>query len=318
MEDVMGRRMLALATCLTIVGCGPDGQDLAEVPGSPLEGKADNAQSATVPTLKFDAAWQESASGPLLAGGKVAIDYDEARLPNCRASHNGNPGWQITAYLKAIPGGAVATAELFAHASSATGAPDYYSWVKQVPVLSIPAGTREVELWFKNVSAFDHPCTEWDSDYGRNYRFGVVDAGAAIALNKDWSVTRKGELLAGGSVTVSYATERMTAIANGSGYVSFFASKYHCYGYGCCEQEYQNTLHVRFAASGGFTAHPLVGGSATIALPAGASRLELYVDSDVYTTTWYCGGAAGPKYRQPIPDHFYDSNFGKNFVFGLD
>jgi len=301
------------------VGCAPDLGDSLDPALEGTAGKADTAQSATVPTLVFDTSWNESVSGTLTAGGKVAIDYAEGRLPNCRASHNGNPGWQITAYLKALPSGAVSQADLFAHTSKPTGETDYYTWVKQIPVLSIPAGTTELELWFKNVSGFDHPCTEWDSDFGRNYRFSVAAAaGASISFNKDWTITRKGELKAGAEVTLSYAPERMQAIANGSSYFSFFASKYHCYGYGCCEHEYENALHVRFSKSGGWTTLPLSGPSVTCTLPSDATMIETYFDTDVYTTTWYCGGAAGPKYKQPNPDHFYDSNFGKNFFFELD
>jgi hypothetical protein len=327
MDDVMGnatprRRAMrwigGLVIGVLLAGCSPEAvdPDLEQTPA--LAGKADTAQTATVATLVFDKQWNETVSGVLTAGGQVAIDYHESRLPSCRASHNGNPGWQITAYLRTLPGGAVSEAELFAHASKSTGESDYYSWVKQVPVLAIPAGTTELQLWFKNVSGFDHPCTEWDSDFGRNYRFPVAAAaGATVSFNKDWSITRKGALKAGGTVGVSYAPERMKSIANGSGYVSFFASKYHCYGYGCCEQEYQNVLHARFKKNGAWTTLPL-SPAASLAIPADATMLEAYIDSHVYTTTWYCGGAAGPKYRQPTPDLFYDSNFGKNFFFELD
>lgn len=301
--------------------CGGEPDSSVDETLPAVGGKADSTQP-TVATLSFAADWSESQSGVLTAGGQAAIDYDEARLPNCRASHNGNPGWQITAYLKFLPSGAVSDAELFAHQTKPTGEVDYYTWEKQTPLLSIPAGTESIEVWFKNVSAFDHPCTEWDSDFGRNYHF-AVEAGpsATLSFNQDWTIGRKGQLVAGGTLVVSYAPERMQSIAAGSSpYFSFFASKYHCYGYGCCEQEYQQVVHARFASGGAFVAFPIPAGqsSVQIAIPADADQVEIFVDADVYTTTWYCGGAPGPKYRQPTPDHFYDSNYGKNFLFDLD
>lgn len=41
------------------------------------------------------------------------------------------------------------------------------------PVLSLtpPPGARSVELWF--LGSNDGPCTDWDSDYGRNYSFPI-------------------------------------------------------------------------------------------------------------------------------------------------
>jgi len=304
---------------LGLGACGND-EGLAPEQQAGIEGKADTATQ--ISTLTFDAAWNETLSGALVAGGQVSLKYDEARLPNCRASHNGNPGWQITAYVKMVPGGTVAEANFFDYAKTASGAPDYHTWVKQVPTVSIPAGTTELQIWFKNGSGFDHPCTEWDSDFGKNYIFkvGAAPVGGTLTFTKDWQTQKQGLLKAGTTMTVVYAPERMKSIAWGpSQYYSFFASKYHCYGYGCCEQEYKNVLHVRFNGTSAFSAIPLTGPSVQVAIPASAQRIEIYVDADVWTTTWYCGGTPpGQKYKQPTPDHFYDSNFGNNYVVTLD
>jgi len=261
--------------------------------------------------------WDEWATAPIFAGGKVRVDYDEARLPTCRAYHNGNPGWQITAYLYFLPGKTLGTAELFQHATTASGT-DYYSWVKQIPELEVPAGTTEIQAWFKNESGFDSPCTAWDSNFGQNYRLEVDPAPntTTVTFRDDWNVEQSAEIAAGETLAVSYDTDRMVKIANGNQSYSYFAAKYHCYGYGCCSHDYDNRLNVRYHASGAFTAHTIQPGQPVLlTVPADASRVELYFDAEVTTTTWYCGGAEGPKYVQTPADHFYDSHFAKNFVF---
>jgi hypothetical protein len=135
------------------------------------------------PSLVFGADWTESVAGaPLVAGGDFIIAYDPARLPACRAYHDGYPGWQITAFVRFWPSGATTSYPLFDHASTPDGPPDYHSWVEQYPVVAIPAATTEVETWFENISGFDEPCTAWDSDYGRNFHFPVVGAGGDGAI----------------------------------------------------------------------------------------------------------------------------------------
>jgi len=288
-----------------------------EEPTTGPAGKADSLQGAT-PTLVFDKSWSEWASGPIFENGNIAIDYDESRLPTCRASHNGNPGWQITAYVAAMPSGKTIEAPLFNYASGPTG-PNYYSWVKQVPVLNVPAGTTELQVWFKNVSGFDHPCEAWDSDYGKNYRFSVQKApapSATLTFKADWSIAAQGKLAAGSTVSIDYDVARLKAVIDGANPLGYFASKYHCYGYGCCSHTYDNKLHARFSGGGSFSSVALTGAPVQITIPQGAQTLELYFETAAMTTLWYCGGGTGPKTTYG-PDVFYDSNYGKNFLFGL-
>jgi hypothetical protein len=315
---------LRLLTTVTVaLGLGAFVAACAGIPDDdPGAGRSDFTQAETVPptTLSFAADWSETASGPLVAGGRLALDYDAARLPRCRASHNGNPGWQITASVRFLPADTVVERGIMDYAQTATG-PDYYSWVHTVPEVEIPAGTTAVEVWFMNGSGFDNPCTDWDSDFGRNYRFAVAnpETVGTMGFTADWRNVLGGTVARGGTLLVSYAPARMEAIVadaklNG---VPYFASKYHCYGYGCCSFEYERALHVRFHEGDSFATYPMGDLPVALAVPADASRVEVYFDADVYTTTWYCGGAEGPKYRQPGPDRFYDSNFGANFVYTI-
>jgi hypothetical protein len=308
----------ALLLSLSLARCGGEPaveEELAHGPG----GKADSAQ-LTVPTLVFDKDWNERATSPVVAGGKLAIDYDEGRLPNCRASHNGNPGWQITAHLLFLPGGATAEAPLFDYRRTESGAPDYYSWVKQTPTVLVPAGSTEVRVWFHNTSAFDHPCSDWDSDYGDNYRFPVQKPApsASLSFKADWTIDQQGSPKRGALVEIGYDTARLVAIARGPNpSYSTFASKYHCYGYGCCDHSYQNTLRVRFSGGGSFESFPLDGTPMQVAIPTDAAQLEFYFDTEVSTQVWYCGSSPPGPRTTVGPDWFYDSNYGQNYVFPI-
>ncbi len=180
---------------------------LAVVAAAPAAGAAPGPSG---PSLRFDADWTQAVAGAsLVAGGSFIIAYDPARLPACRAYHDGYPGWQITAFVRFWPSGAVASYPLFDHASSPDGPPDYHSWVEQYPVVTIPAQTSEVETWFQNVSGFDEPCTAWDSDYGRNFHFPVVVPAATLHFRDDWSVAVDGAPRAGAPLAIDYDLSRL-------------------------------------------------------------------------------------------------------------
>jgi len=321
----MTRKLLVCMVAVAMTGCGVGALEDGPVDEASASRADFEVAAAPVTTLTFDQAWNETASGPIVAGGKVAVDFDATRLPNCRAYHNGNPGWQIFAYLRFQPSGQTVEQGLFTYKYGPTG-PDYYSWIKTIPQVDVPEGTTGIEAWFKNGSGFDRPCTEWDSNYGHNYSFAVqpapVNALGTMVFQSDWKNLLGGKIARGGKLQITYAPERMKSIvsnakaSNGTG-MGYFAAKYHCYGYGCCSFENNNSVHVRFNSNEAYATYPIGDTYVEVDVPANASTIEIYFDSDVYTTTWYCGGAEGQKYKQPNPDRFYDSNYGYNFVYTL-
>ncbi|MBK8012715.1 MAG: hypothetical protein IPK13_15290 [Deltaproteobacteria bacterium] len=308
----------ALISTAWMVGCG------ADTKGDDMSGAFLSAalSGATTATITFASDWSETVSGRLIAGQKLRVAYDEARLPRCRAWHNGNPGWQITAFARYYPSAITDERPLFDYGMTSTG-PDYHTWIKGMPEFELPPGTEKVVLWFYNRSAFDRPCEDWDSDYGRNYTFSVAYdvALATMDFQSDWRNVLDGNVARGGILTVKYAPERLRTIARSAtiGGVPYFAAKYHCYGYGCCSFEYEDTAHVRFHRGGAFLSLALGDGDAGVPVdvPADAEQVELYFDTSVTTTTWYCGGAEGEHYVQPTRDVFYDSNFGRNFRYTI-
>ncbi|MGC4118703.1 MAG: DUF6209 family protein [Myxococcales bacterium] len=297
---------------LLLSGCGVGAVETGEVQASTSDFLTGTATPAT---LTFDSAWNETAAAPIVAGGQIAIDYDAARLPNCRASHNGNPGWQVIANVMAMPSGQIVSKGIFDYAQTETG-PDYHSWLHTIPVFDVPAGTSELQIWFENSSGFDHPCTEWDSDFGRNYRFSVVAAPSLgiMTFQSNWTNLVTGTVARGGTLLVTYAPERLKSIVDGASSNGYFA-KYHCYGYGCCSHENFNQLHVRFYDHGDFASYTIGDPAVQLSIPADATRVELYFDTEVTTLVWFC---QTPESKSGAgPDRFYDSNYGNNFVFAI-
>lgn len=308
---------LLLAATLAQSSCG------GEAPTQPINartgGKADAVGAA--PALTFDAAWNETASAPLVAGGSFRIIYDEARLPHCRASHNGNPGWNITAFARFAPSGKLVERELFVHPAKPDGSPDYYGWVQTQPVIAIPGDATAVELWFKNRSAYHNPCVAWDSNYGKNYRFPVTATPrSTLRFDTNWRIDESGARLRGGKLLVRYDVTRLERIARGTnGTGDFFQQTYGCFGHTCCSLDWDNSAFVRFHGGGAFSEHALGDSSVqelVLEIPQNASRVELYFRTRVTTRTQQCIDPNAPIISHG-PDTFYDSNFARNFIFSV-
>ena len=134
------------------------------------------------------------------------------------------------------------------------------------------------------------------------------------------------ELVAGGTVHVTYAPSRFYKIIDSESSVGWFASAYHCYGYGCCQVTFPDvTAHYRFD-DGEFASQPLDDDNGfTLPIPSQASKLELYFETPGFDLrTWYCGcGEAcsqenyensGASFRS---HQSYDSRYGENYVFDV-
>ena len=121
---------LFLATSLA--ACVADGQSTDDTTGG---GKADGQS----PVIVFADDWRETASGTLLAGDRVRVDYDLDRLTECRGSTNGSEVWGVTGYAS-FDGAAPVT---FAVSRIENGR------VKPVVAsVEIPASAESVDFWF--------------------------------------------------------------------------------------------------------------------------------------------------------------------------
>jgi len=125
-------------------------------------------------TVRFLAGWSEEQRGAIVGGGLLRIEYDPARLPDCRASYTFAPAWDVEAEGRFLPGGETFSGSVVSFASTGTGlrVDDPSPGAMEVDV---PRGATSVELWFRNWSGMSYPCETWDSNFGQNYRFDVVN-----------------------------------------------------------------------------------------------------------------------------------------------
>jgi hypothetical protein len=139
-----------IAIVLSLTACAQDVGGGATNLGEPIA------------TMHFDAAWNEWVDGPLYAGRTIEVEYDIARLP-CRATRYGRPAWSIIVHYR-FDGGAAQQQVIFGH-EAYPGA--------NVRTIDLPEDASSLELWFESSSASG--CHEWDSDFGNNYRYSIVE-----------------------------------------------------------------------------------------------------------------------------------------------
>jgi hypothetical protein len=106
--------------------------------------------------LVFRADFTEEQIGGIVPGAEVRVEYDAARLPQCRHWRNGHELWDITVHLRWEPSGALVADSVRDGAAT----------------FAVPTGAERAVLWFENTSAIG--CQAWDSDFGANYPFAVL------------------------------------------------------------------------------------------------------------------------------------------------
>ncbi|WP_426752376.1 DUF6209 family protein [Myxococcus sp. Y35] len=116
--------------------------------------------AAPTATIVFQQDWVEYVVGTLRQGQPFVVDYDIARLPECRLLYNGAPTWDVGVRWRFNNGVMGEKSVTQAIGYTRTGTP-----VTIIP----PAGATSVQLWFEN---WDRgTCRRWDSDNGANYSF---------------------------------------------------------------------------------------------------------------------------------------------------
>jgi|HubBroStandDraft_2_1064218.scaffolds.fasta_scaffold84058_1 hypothetical protein len=121
-------------------------------------------------TITFGTGWSQSMSGSLNAGGKLVVDYDLGRMPQCEGvTTDGVSAWNTQAYAYFLPGGELLQGTVKGPYDSVNNA-----WQSQVFETDIPYDATRVALWFE--TSGDGCATGWDSDYGQNYDYAVGPA----------------------------------------------------------------------------------------------------------------------------------------------
>jgi hypothetical protein len=151
-----------------------------------------------------------------------------------------------------------------------------------------------------------------------------AQTGSIIEFDRSFSTpVATPNLVPGGTVDIDYDMDRFYDVYDGAASYGWFASSFHCYGYGCCEVTIPEVdAHYRFDG-GEVTTVEVADGEASIDLPSDAESLEMWFSAPGFEIrTWYCGCSqecADENYEAATP-HFvereaWDSAYGNNYAF---
>jgi len=125
-------------------------------------------------TLQFLVGWEQRQQGQLRPGGKLVIEFDPARLPQCRQSSHGAQVWDIEVGIIFHPSGQWFVGSVMKKVRMPNDGL-IVSLEPQPYEVTVPAGATHVEMWFKNYTTIGgQGCEAWDSRYCQNYWFSVV------------------------------------------------------------------------------------------------------------------------------------------------
>jgi hypothetical protein len=266
--------MLCFATSLA--ACVADDQNDEAIGGG---GKADGQS----PVIVFDDHWSETASGPLLAGDKVRIDYDLDRLQTCRGTSGGSDQWGVTGFASFDGAAPIAFGVSQLQGGRATPV---------IASIDIPAAATSVEMWFAINNRWG--CIAYDSNDNQNYRYAIKRGatGAVLSFDADWSESQSDAIHSGDIVVVHYDPTRLAQCASSSGgHATWSITAYWRVDGG-------TTKSVRVTRE--TTTATVEAADPKLTMPSG-SELEMWFQAN---NVYGC--------------HEYDSNLDANYHFAID
>lgn len=124
------------------------------------------------PVLHFMKGWQEQQSAPIQRGQPLRIVFDAERLSQCRMTMRGAEFWDIVGHVVCHPAGQRYEQSMLEAIRSTPNGP--IVTMRSAPFdFVVPIDATRLELWFDNMDTYYRTCRVWDSDFGRNYWFGV-------------------------------------------------------------------------------------------------------------------------------------------------
>ena len=124
-------------------------------------------------TLQFLIGWEQRQHGEIRPGGKLVVEFDPARLPQCRQSSHGAQVWDIDVGMIFHPGGQRCDGSVMKKIRVPDPGP-IVSLEPQPFEVTVPSDATHVEMWFHNYTTLGHGCESWDSRYCQNYWFTVA------------------------------------------------------------------------------------------------------------------------------------------------
>lgn len=116
-------------------------------------------------TLQFLIGWEQRQQGQIRSGGRLVVEFDPARLPQCRQSSHGAQVWDIEVGMIFHPGGQWFVGSVMKKILMPEHGP-IVSLEPQPYEVTVPSDATHVEMWFKNYTTIGgHGCEAWDSRY---------------------------------------------------------------------------------------------------------------------------------------------------------
>jgi hypothetical protein len=154
-EPAMLRRSaIVLGASMFLVACAPSAPE-----SESHDATARSDEALAEANLTFTSDWAESVDGLLVEGGLVHLDFDEARIPDCKGTQGGTPQYAITAHARSESGDVQSVVVAGLNADSD-------------PTLELDEA-GDLEIWFEATNRWG--CRAWDSNLGDNYVFRVID-----------------------------------------------------------------------------------------------------------------------------------------------
>jgi hypothetical protein len=155
---------------LALVACSPTPDAIPAAQAAPLTADAPRGE------IDFLVGYEQVQHGAVIRSGELAINYALDRLTTCRDTHNGFRFWTLDAWVRFSPGGQTDSATVV----SSNG----FTIMPATATFDVPPDATGVEIWFRNASP--PSCEGWDSKYGENYRFPVIDLPPLVGWVGDW------------------------------------------------------------------------------------------------------------------------------------
>lgn len=147
--------------------------------------------------IAFHEDWSEALKvGPVMAGGKLRVEFAPSRLPACRATKYGLQAWSILLYWK-----------------TETTGEKYVGLTQKGAIMEatidVPEDAKSIDLWFLNNDYYG--CKQWDSNEGANYVYEVQPPAqyTALTFTSGWAESATAPVEQGGIVRIDYAPERL-------------------------------------------------------------------------------------------------------------
>jgi hypothetical protein len=133
---------------------------------------AERQETTDPAVLTFLSGWRQFQHGEIVAGDRLAINYEPTRM--AEPGRSGVSGVRlprrVLGHARFLPGRQTEVASLLDTSGTEPRPPEAIP-VPAAAQIAVPTDAEELEVWFEGT---DGSATCWDSRFGENYRYRVV------------------------------------------------------------------------------------------------------------------------------------------------